>query len=105
MQSKEQQIIDVLIEESACLQKISSENIKLNRFLQPSDGIEAVVSLKEYTDIKDKYPIFKTDENDHYVFKTTSTQMELASEMNCCVDHFRHDEYCFFDENHKRVRD
>ena len=65
----------------------------MNRVLQPSDGIEAVVSLKEYTDIKDKFPIFKIDENDQYVFKTTSTQMELASEMNCCGDHFLHDEY------------
>ena len=67
----------------------------MKRALEPSDGIEAVVSLKEYTDIKDKFLIFKIDENDQYVFKTSST-MKFASEMNYCGDHFLHDEYSFF---------
>ena len=80
------------------------KKIKLKRALQPSDGIKAVVSLKEYTDIKDRFLIFKVDENHQYVFKK-STQIKFASEMNCCNDHFLHDEYCFFDGNHKRVRD
>ena len=62
--------VDILIDESASLKKISNEKIKLKRALQPSDGIEAVVSLKEYTDIKDKFLIFKIDENDQYVLKT-----------------------------------
>ena len=81
------------------------KKIKLKRALQPSDGIKAMVSLKEYNDSKDKFLIFKVDENHQYVFKTLSTQMKFASEMNCCDDHFLHDEYCFFDGNHKRVRD
>ena len=85
--------IDVLIKESASLKKISNEKIKLKRALQPSDGIEAVVSLKEYTDMRDKFLILKIDENDQYVFKTSSTQMKYASETNCCGDHFLHDEY------------
>ena len=41
---------------------------------------------------------FKIDENDQYVFKTSSTQMKFASEMNCCGNHFLHDEYCFLME-------
>ena len=81
------------------------KKIKLKRALQPSDGIKAVVSLKEYNDSKDKFLIFKVDENHQYVFKTLSTQMKFASEMNCCDDNFLYDEYCFFDGNHKRVRD
>ena len=85
--------IDVLIKESASLKKISNEKIKLKRALQPSDGIEAVVSLKEYTDMRDKFLILKIGENDQYVFKTSSTQMKYASETNCCGDHFLHDEY------------
>ena len=96
--------VDVLIEESASLKEISNENIRLKRALEPSDGIEVVVILKKYNDIKDKFLIFKIDENDQYVFKTSST-MQFASEMNCCGDHFLHDEYIFFDRNHKRVRD
>ena len=86
--------VDVLIEESASLKEISNENIRLKRALEPSDGIEVVVILNEYNDIKDKFLIFKIDENDQYAFKTSST-MQFASEMNCCGDHFLHDEYFF----------
>ena len=77
----------------------------LKRVLQPSDGIEAVVSLKDYNDIKYEFLVFKIDENDQYIFNTSSAKMKFVSEMNCNCDHFLHDEYCLFGGNHKRIWD
>ena len=37
-------------------------------------------------------------------FKTSTSQMKLALEMDFEGDHFLKDEYCHFDGNHKRVR-
>ena len=64
-----------------------------------------MVSMPWYTDLKNKLFIFKIDENDQYVFKTSLRQMKFASKKNCCGHHFLHDEYWFFDGNHKRVCD
>ena len=38
------------------------------------------------------------------VFKTSSIQMTIACSMDTDGDHFMHEEYCHFDENHKRVK-
>ena len=61
--------------------------------------------LKHFTDIKDELLIYEIDTNEQYVFKTSTTKMKIDSEINPDSLSFLTDEYCFFDGNHKRVRD
>ena len=49
--------------------------------------------------------IYKCDENEQVVFKSSRNQLERAKEMDYTGDHFLAKEYCHFDGNHKRVRD
>ena len=50
-------------------------------------------------DLQDPYLIDVINENEQYVFNTSSTQMKIA----CCTetdgDLFMHEEYCRFDRN------
>ena len=85
-----------------------SKDFKWKNKVEKSSCNQAMVSkpwlVSRSTVIKDKFLVSKIDKNDQYASKTSSIQIKFASEMNCNCDHFLHDECCFFDGNHKRVR-
>ena len=84
---------------------MSNKKVKQKKALKVSDvGFEAIKELKTYTDLQDTYLIHVINENEQYTFKTSSTQMKIACSMDTDGDHFMHEEYCHFDENHKRVK-
>ena len=89
----------------ANIKALSNEKVKQKKALQPSGvGFKAIKELKTYTDLLDPYLIHVINENEQYVFKTSSTQMTIACSMDTDGDHFMHEEYCHFDGNHKRVK-
>ena len=72
--------------------------------LAPQKNIfESILDLKSYVDEKDKYLIYKIDENKQFVFKTSKLKVQLAREMQPDGINYMHGEFCFFDGKHKRV--
>ena len=89
----------------ANVKALSNERVKQKKALQPSGtGFEAFKDLKISTDLQDLYLILVINENEQYVFKSSSTQMKIACSMDTDGDHFMHEEYGHFDGNHKRVK-
>ena len=91
------------VKEIASLRNISTGKIKRKRSLQPLEGFSAVHELKVYTDLKDKLLIYKIDENDQFVIKSSTSQMKIAANLNNDGTHFMAEEFCNFDRNHKRT--
>ena len=91
------------VKEMASLRKISNDKIKIKTSLQPLEGFSAVHELKAYTDVKDKLLIYKIDENDQFVFKSSTSQMKIAANLDNDGTHFMAEEFCNFDGNHKRT--
>ena len=61
------------------IKDISNEKIKQKKKLTPQKNIfESIRDLKSYVDEKDKYLIYKIDENKQFVFKTSKLKMQLA---------------------------
>ena len=96
--------VEETVRQTSSLIRISNEKNKQKKVLQPCDGFDTIEELKAYTDTKDKLLIYDINNNDQYVFKTSTKMMQIAHDMNVCCDHFLSEEYCFFDGNHKRVR-
>ena len=91
----------------ANVKAFSNENVKQKKALQPSGvGFGAIKELKTYTDLQDPYLIHVINENEQYVFKTSSTQMMIACSMDTDGDPYMHEEYCHYDGdgNHKIVK-
>ena len=97
--------IDELVRETASLRKISNEKIKQKKILEPSQGFPDVKELKDFVDLRDKYFIYELNENEQFVFKTSTNQIKIAMEVDYTENHFLGEEYCCFDGNHKRARD
>lgn len=73
--------------------------------MQPNGvGFNAVEDLKSYTDVQDPFMIYDINENEQFVFKTSTSQMKIAMEMDEGGNHYLNEEYCHFDGNHKRVK-
>ena len=66
-------------------------------------GFEAVKDYKKYSDQKDKYLIYKVDENNQTVFKTSKSKLQLARNM-CTDEHFLSTELSSFDGCVKRMK-
>ena len=61
------------------IKDISNEKIKQKKKLTPQKNIfESIRDLKSYFGEKDKYLIYKIDENKQFVFKTSKLKMQLA---------------------------
>ena len=75
------------------------------KILAPQKNIfESILDLKSYVDEKDKYLIYKIDENKQFVFKTSKLKVKLAREIQRDGINYMHGEFCFFDCKHKRVK-
>ena len=84
----------------ANVKALSNEKVKQKKSLQPSGvGFEVIKELRTYMDLQDPYLIDVINENEQYVFKTSSTQMKIACSTDTDGDHFMHEEYCRFDGN------
>lgn len=84
---------------------------KVKKDIEPhGHNFEAVVSCKKYCDKKDKFYIYKINncrgnsEQPSYAFKTSSSKLDVALDMDCDGDHFMNFEFCFFDGKRKRCR-
>ena len=85
--------------------KIANEKTKQKKLMYPEGcSFAAVKSLKEiYFDGVDPFLIYKIDENDQIVFKTSKEKMEIAGKV-CGKNSFLSNEYCSFDGKVKRTK-
>ena len=65
---------DGAVKDDASLGKIADEKIKQKSAIEPSERIQDVESLKDFCDKKDEHLIFKVDENEQIVFKSSKTK-------------------------------
>ena len=85
---------------------LSNEKVKQKKVLQHDGvGFKAIKELKAYADLQDPFLIHIINESQQSIFKTSTSPMKLALEMDFEGDHFLKDEYFHSDGNHKRVRE
>ena len=98
-------------EASAVLDKkrVSNMKQKLKKDIEPfGHNFEAIVSFKEYADKKDPLYVYKINDKrgnpdmPSFVFKTSTTKMKMALNMDKNEDHFLSKEFSFFDGKRKR---
>ena len=98
-------------EASAVLDKkrVSNMKQKLKKDIEPfGHNFEAIVSFKEYADKKDPLYVYKINDKrgnpdmPSFVFKTSTTKMKMALNMDKNGDHFLTKEFSFFDGKRKR---
>ena len=98
-------------EASAVLDKkrVSNMKQKLKKDIEPfGHNFEAIVSFKEYADKKDPLYVYKINDKrgnpdlPSFVFKTSTTKMKMALNMDKKGEHFLSKEFCFFDGKRKR---
>ena len=84
---------------------ISNEKIKQRQKMQAlGTSFLAVKDYKEFTDIDDELYLYKVDENEQIIFKTSSFKMKLANTMNSENEEELPSEFCFFDGKVKRTK-
>ena len=64
----------------------------------------AVKDYKEFTDMDDEPYVYKVDENEQIIFKTSSFKMKLAKTMNSENEEELPSEFCFFDGKVQRTK-
>ena len=85
---------------------LPNEKVKQKKVLQPDDiGFKTTKELKAYRDLQGPFLLHNINVSQQSIFKTSTSQMKIALEMDFEGDHFLKDEYCHFDDNHKRVRE
>ena len=88
------------------MKALSNEKVKQKKVFQPDGvGFKAIKELKAYTDLQDPFLIHNINGSQQSIFKTSTSQMKIALEMDIEGDHFLKDKYCHFDGNHKSVRE
>ena len=97
--------VDNIVQHISSIRKISHEKAKQKNAMQPSSGFDALKELKLYMDRRDTLLIYDINRSEQYVFKTSQEKMKIAHEMNIDGDHYLKEDFCYFDGNHKRVRD
>ena len=85
--------------------KISNEKVKQKKLMYPEGcSFAAVKTLKEiYLDSVDPFLIYKVDEKNQIIFKTSREKMEIARKVNDKKS-FLSNEYCSFDGKVKRSK-
>ena len=84
---------------------ISNEKIKQRQKMQAlGTSFLAVKDYKEFTDMDDELYLYKVDENEQIIFKTSSFKMKLANTMNSENEEELPSEFCFFDGKVKRTK-
>ena len=84
---------------------ISNEKIKQRQKMQSlGTSFLAVKDYKEFTDMDDELYLYKVDENEQIIFKTSSFKMKLANTMNSENEEELPSEFCFFDGKVKRTK-
>ena len=89
--------------------RVSNMKQKLKKDIEPfGHNFEAIVSFNEYADKKDPLYVYKINDKrgnpdmPSFVFKTSTTKMKMAVNMDKKGDHFLSKEFCFFDGERKR---
>ena len=96
--------IDKAVKDATSLRKISNEKIKQLKFTEPDQAFPALRELKDFLDTRDPTLIYKVDEDEQIVFKSSRNQMQREAEMDYRGLHFLAKEYVHFDGNHKRTQ-
>ena len=103
---KNWQEVEKNIKKVGNVKALSNEKIKQKKVLQPDGvGFKAIKELKAYTDLQDPFLIHNINDSQQSIFKTSTSEMKFALEVDFEGDHFLKDEYCHLDGNHKRVRE
>ena len=74
------------------------------------ENFEGSATFKGHCDKKDKFYDYKINDSrgnpdlPSFMFKTSSTKAQMASDRKKYGDHFLNEEYCLFDGKHKRCR-
>ena len=85
---------------------ISNEKIKQRQKMQPlGKSFLAVKDYEEFTDMDDELYVYKVDENEQIIFKTSSFKMRLAKPVNSENEEELPSEFFFRwkSETHKRL--
>ena len=83
---------------------IANEKVKQRQKLYPNaEGYDAVTEYKMYTDERDELLIYKVNEDEQFVFKTSTKKMHIAKDMTT-QDDLMNNEYCFFDGKENRCK-
>ena len=102
---KDRKVFEKTAKNVASVKTIPNEKTKQKIKIQRNgEGFAAISELKSYTDLQHPLLIYAVNENEQYVFKTSTAQMKIALQMDEEGDHFMYNEYCHFDGNHKRVK-
>ena len=84
---------------------ISNEKNKQRQKMQPlGTSFLAIKNYKEFTYLHDELYVFKVDENEQIICKTSSFKMKLAKTMNSENEEELPSEFCFFDGKVKRAK-
>ena len=75
---------------------ISNEKIKQRQKMQPlGTSFLAVKDYKEFTDMDDELYVYKVDENEQIIFKTSSFKMKMGKTTNSENEEELPSEFCF----------
>ena len=84
---------------------ISNEKIKQRQKMQPlGTSFLAVKNHKGFTAMGDELYVYKVNEKEQIIFKTSSFKMKLAKAMNSENEEQLPSEFCFFDGKVKRTK-
>jgi hypothetical protein len=90
---------------------IANQKSAVRRDVNPlGENFEGLVTFKKFCDKKNKFYVYIINDSrgnpdlPSFVFKTSSTKLQMAHLMNRDGDHFLNEEYCFFDGKQKCCR-
>ena len=69
-----------------------------------SKGFPGLKALQPYLTEKDRFLMYKINENSQYVFKTSLEKMKFRKSIHRNNNTYMSSDQCFFDSNHKRVK-
>jgi hypothetical protein len=90
---------------------IENQKATVRKEVNPlGENFEGLVTFKNFCDRKDEFYVYKINDSrgnpdlPTFVFKTSSTKLQMAHHMDKDGDHFLSEEYCFFDGKQQRCR-
>ena len=96
--------IGKVVEKFTNMEAISNEKLKQKRIRKPyGNKYQASEEYNQYSDKKNKFLVYKVDENKQIVFRSSVVKMEIAAKMSLST-HFLSEKFCHFDGKVNRTR-
>lgn len=88
------------------LKSISNEKIKQKKeAAKKGDHFDSVIDLKEWVNESDKFLIYRVDQCQQLVFKSSKAKLKLAKNMDVHSDHYLSEEFCYSDGKDGRTKE